>query len=159
MYSQTMHTPLPDNPISAFSRSVFTLNGLLLDAGESIAKPLGLSVAKWHVLGRANYKDRTVAQIARYIGVTRQSVQRIANDLERDGLVEFTPSPSDARTQLVTLTDEGRHLLDRLYTADKLWSETLMTRLDINELEKLTIQLNDLSKKLANYTDRSFDEA
>lgn len=150
---------LPNDSLSLFSRSVFTINGLLLDAGDTIAKPLGLSVAKWHVLGRANHKDRTVAEIARYIGVSRQSVQRIVNDLEKDGLVVFKPKTSDARTKLVILTNKGQNALRGLYAADKRWSAQLMQELEPSRLHQLSCELNDISKELAKYSKRTLDEA
>lgn len=154
-----MNVPLPDDPLSILSRSIFTANGLLLSAGESIAGPLNISVAKWHVLGRANYKNRTVAQIARYIGVSRQSVQRIANDLERDGLITFTQKKSDARTRTLHLTAKGRDILGHLYNNDKRWSEGFIKNIDPTFLTNLAHQLDDFSKRLAEYSERTFYES
>jgi DNA-binding MarR family transcriptional regulator len=154
-----MTVDLPDDPISTFSRSIFTINGLLLDAGDSIAKPLNLSVAKWHVLGRANHKTRTVAEIARYIGVSRQGVQRIANALEEDGLIAFAAHDTDARTQVVRLTNKGRAALTQLYENDKQWSEGLLTRINNKELEQITKQLTKISETIATYSGGILDEA
>lgn len=154
-----MHVELPDDALSQLSRSVFALNGILLGAGESLAKPLGLSVAKWHVLGRANEARRTVAQIARFIGVSRQSVQRIANDLEREGLVEFTRHATDARTQLVMLTAEGKARLTQLYERDKVWSEGALSRLDPATILQLSIQLDEVSAVIARYSEESLCDA
>ena len=48
---------------SAFAMAVFAVNGLLIQAGESISRPLGQSSARWQVLGRV-YRPQTVAAIA-----------------------------------------------------------------------------------------------
>lgn len=159
LYSACMKVNLPDDTISKFSRSIFTVNGLLLDAGNSVAKPLNLSVAKWHVLGRANYKSRTVADIARYIGVSRQSVQRIANELKKDNLIKFSPHEIDGRTQIVVLTDKGRTALKQLYENDKQWSEGFMSNINRAELEQITNQLSKISEKIAKYNGGKLDEA
>lgn len=142
---------LPTDPLSAFSRSIFTANGLLLRAGEAIAQQHNQSVARWHVLGRANYKPRTVPQIARYIGVSRQSVQRIANDLAKDGLIVYTPDPQDKRTQLVTVTPEGAKVLGSLYAKDKVWSADVTRDLDPQDLVQLSQAIDTINTVLARH--------
>ena len=42
-----------------------------------------------------------VAWLARNMGANRQNVQRIINDLEREGLVTFAPNPHHRRAQLI----------------------------------------------------------
>jgi hypothetical protein len=57
---------------------VFRLNGRLLAAGDRMTRPSGQTSARWQVLGAINPEPRTVAQIARVMGLARQSVQRRA---------------------------------------------------------------------------------
>lgn len=88
----------------------FRLNGRLLAVGDRLVKPLGLSSARWQVLG-AIYFAKTpqpVAGLARSMGLTRQGVQRIANELEKDGLVSFEPNPHHKRAQLIVMTKKGQ---------------------------------------------------
>lgn len=98
---------------------VFRLNGRLLAKGDEIVEPIGLTSARWQVLGAiARTKTgRTVAQIAREAGVARQGVQRIVNDLSRDGLVALRDNPHHRKAQLVVLTDKGE---DAYNAADRL---------------------------------------
>lgn len=88
----------------------FKLNGRLLAVGDKLVKPLGLSSARWQILGAIHFAEtpQPVAQLARSMGLTRQGVQRIANELEKDGLVSFQPNPNHKRAQLVVMTDEGK---------------------------------------------------
>jgi DNA-binding MarR family transcriptional regulator len=69
-----------------------------------------LTSARWQVLGAVALAERplTVPQIARRIGLTRQSVHATAKRLIRDGLLELAPNADHRRSQLVRLTDAGR---------------------------------------------------
>jgi len=86
---------------------VFRLNGLLLAAGDRLTKPLGLTSARWQVLGALDAGPATVAQVARAMGLKRQSVQTLADALEREGLVAFAANPNHKRAMLVQMTAEG----------------------------------------------------
>ncbi len=67
----------------------------------------------------------TVAQVARNMGLSRQGVQRIANELAADGLVRFETNPHHARAKLVVLTDEGRKSYDQARARQGPWAERL----------------------------------
>lgn len=60
--------PWPEDPFSYFAIGIFLINGALLRNGNRITKAIGQSSARWHVLGQANFKPQTVAQIARNMG-------------------------------------------------------------------------------------------
>src|SRR5258708_31229486 len=79
-------TGIPEDPLSRFSLSIFRLNGLLMWNGDRITGSIGQSSARWQVLGRVGYQPQTVAQMAREMGHARQSVQRLAAVLAKEGL-------------------------------------------------------------------------
>src|ERR1700733_8487746 len=85
---------------------LFRCNSLLLTAGDRLVAPLGLTSARWQVLGAmaAAERPQPVAWLARDMGGNRQNVQRIVNDLHKDGLVEFETNPHHRRAHLVVLT-------------------------------------------------------
>jgi DNA-binding MarR family transcriptional regulator len=56
-------------------------------------------------------EPRTVATAARRLGLTRQSVQRVVDDLVEDGQLELHANPDHARAPLVSLTGAGRETL------------------------------------------------
>jgi len=68
---------------------VFRLNGLLIAVGDAMAEPSGQTTARWRVLAAIGDAPLTVAQIARAWWLTRQSVQRVADVLVKDGLAEY----------------------------------------------------------------------
>jgi DNA-binding MarR family transcriptional regulator len=94
--------------LSRTALGVFRLNGQFLSVAEELAKPGGLTAAWWQVLGAVLHEPLPVAGIARAMGITRQSVQRIADLLVRRGLAEYVPNPAHRRAKLLRPTDEGR---------------------------------------------------
>ena len=89
---------------------LFRLNNRLLSAGDRLVAKLGLTSARWQVLGTIIAAERAqpVSWLARDMGGNRQNVQRIVNDLAADGLVAFQTNPHHRRAQLVVLTGEGQ---------------------------------------------------
>lgn len=99
---------------------LFRVNNLTLTWGDRLVGPLGLTSARWQILGAIVLAQRPqpVAWLARDLGANRQNVQRIVNDLVAEGLVVFEPNPHHRRAQLVVLTKKGRKTYDaaiRLY--------------------------------------------
>ena len=100
--------------------TLFRANNRTLAWGDRLVAPLGLTSARWQVMGTivAAERPQPVAWLARDLGANRQNVQRIVNDLHRDGLVAFTPNPHHRRAQLVVLTERGQRAYNeaiRLY--------------------------------------------
>src|SRR6266700_2924028 len=89
---------------SVFVIQVFQLNGLLIDAGDALAKPAGQTSARWQVLAAVEDVPAAVAQIARLLSLSRQSVQRVADLLEQGGLAAFEENPAHRRAKLLRLT-------------------------------------------------------
>ena len=89
--------------------TLFRVNNLTVTWGDRLVAPLGLTSARWQILGAIVSADRPqpVAWLARDLGANRQNVQRIVNDLVQDGLIEFKPNPHHRRAQLVMLTKKG----------------------------------------------------
>ncbi len=111
---------------------VFQLNGQFLQAGDRLTRPFGLTSARWQVMGAVYLAGQplTVAQIGRRMGLSRQAVQRIANDLEKLGFCSFAPNPDHARAKLVLLTDKGQDTLTTLNRAQEQWVTELGKGLD-----------------------------
>jgi DNA-binding MarR family transcriptional regulator len=100
--------------LSDTALAVFRLNGQFLSVAERLARPAGLTAAWWQVLGAVLREPLPVAGIARTMGVTRQSVQRVADLLVERGLAAYAPNPAHRRAKLLTPTEEGRAAVDRI---------------------------------------------
>ncbi len=115
---------------------LFRLNNRMLTAGDRLVAGLGLTSARWQVLGSILAADRPqpVAWLARDMGANRQNVQRIVNDLAREGLVAFQTNPHHRRAQLVVLTDKGRRAFDAAMGLQAPWINALSEGLETADL-------------------------
>ncbi|ARN80224.1 MarR family winged helix-turn-helix transcriptional regulator [Methylocystis bryophila] len=116
---------------------LFRLNNQLLAAGDRLVAGLGLTSARWQVLGAIAAADRPqpVAWLARDLGAHRQNVQRIVNDLAREGLVAFEANPHHRKAQLVLLTKEGKQRFEAAMRLQAPWSDRLSAGLSVDDLE------------------------
>jgi DNA-binding MarR family transcriptional regulator len=140
--------PQPEDPLSYFAIIIFRINGDLLRHGDRITKVIGQSSARWHVLGQASFRPQTVAQIARNMGQARQSVQRVADVLAREGLVTYTNNPQDKRTQLLVVTPEGEAVLDAINARHAVWLQHITPQLGAGNLALLARQMEQIAAVL-----------
>lgn len=94
----------------AFSRAavaVFRLNGRFTAAVDRLTLSFGLSAARWQVLSTVTDESLSVSEVARRVGTTRQSVQRIADLLVRQGLAHYLDNPAHRRAKLLAATERG----------------------------------------------------
>ncbi len=113
---------------------VFRVNGDLLAEGNRLTGGVGQSSARWQVLG-AIRAPQSVAAIARQRGLARQSVQRTADLLAADGLVEYADNPAHRRAKLVRLTALGREVLDEITRAQVAWANGLARAVPFGEAD------------------------
>ncbi|MFK0257950.1 MarR family winged helix-turn-helix transcriptional regulator [Streptomyces sp. NPDC090445] len=108
---------------------VFEAAGALRRAGEALAAAEGQTQARWQLMSVVSEEPLPVARAARRLGVARQGVQRIANELVRDGLAEFRDNPDHRTSPLLALTAVGRRALaaitGRAETAHRTMGEGL----------------------------------
>ena len=127
---------------------VFRLNGRLIDAGDSIAAPVGQTSARWQVLGVVAGGPASVAQVARAMGLTRQAVQRTADLLAADGLVQYTDNPHHRRAKLVTMTPKGRQALNYITQRQARWANRIGGQHDLEEMRTAATVLRQLRESL-----------
>jgi DNA-binding MarR family transcriptional regulator len=101
------------------------LGGLFTAKGEALAKQADQTLARWVILDTIEDTPSTVALIARRRGIARQAVQRVADLLERDGLVAYEPNPGHRRAKLLRPTPQGREALRTISIAQKAWADAL----------------------------------
>lgn len=127
---------------------VFRFNGDLLEAGDRLAKPLGLTSARWQVLGAIEDRELSVAQIAKKMGLARQNVQRIADALERAGIVGFAPNPLHKRAKLVRLSAKGVRIMQELGVRQALWANRIASHTGVSEIRAMLETIRKLSLRL-----------
>lgn len=98
----------------ALVAEVFRTKVLMLQGAERLARSVGLTSARWQILGLVANGPAPVAHVARMVGLTRQSVQQIADAMEAEGLVVFVENPHHRRAKLLQPTAKAREALARL---------------------------------------------
>jgi DNA-binding MarR family transcriptional regulator len=93
---------------------LFEVAGAMRRDGEAIARAVGQTQARWQIMWVAAAGRLTVPSIARRLGTSRQNVQRIADEIVKDGLATFEPNPDHQRSPLLLLSRRGTAILDRL---------------------------------------------
>lgn len=129
---------------------LFRLNSRILTSGDRLVASLGLTSARWQVLGTIVAADRPlpVAWLARDMGANRQNVQRIVNDLEKERLVAFQPNPHHRRAQLVVLTEKGKQAYEAAMRLQTPWANELSNGLEVEDIKTMHKVISTLRLKL-----------
>jgi DNA-binding MarR family transcriptional regulator len=146
---KTKRTPAGE-ALTNLMLDLFRLSSRLLAVGDRLAAGLGLTSARWQILGAITYAERPqpVAWLARDLGANRQNVQRIVNDLHKEGLVAFEVNPHHRRAQLVTLTEKGRRTFEDAMELQAPWVNGISDGLSVKEIETVHRVVTALRKKL-----------
>lgn len=134
--------------LSGAALTTFRLNGQFLGVAEELARPAGLTAARWQVLGAVLETPLPVAGIARAMGITRQSVQRIADLLVDQGLAEYLPNPSHRRAKLLRPTADGLAAVRRIDPAHAVLARRLADELGMEGFSRALDALRRLSGAL-----------
>ena len=140
-----MRTPAGD-AFTSFVVQVARLGGDFTATGEKLAALGGQTLARWVVLDAAEDGPASVAQIARGRGMARQSVQRVADLLVRDGLAVYEDNPDHRRAKLLAPTPRGRRALRTISTAQKAWADALGDEIGEAELRRLSAILERIQR-------------
>lgn len=129
---------------------VFRLNGDLLAAGDALVGDLGLSSARWQVLGSIALSPvpLPVAHLARNMGLTRQAVQRLVDEMRGDGLVSLAANPHHRRAMLVVMTDDGEAAYQAALARQEGWADALAADLSSDRIEAAGTLLRELQRRL-----------
>ena len=147
--SKTKRTPA-GTALTGLILDLFRLNSRMLASGDRLVADLGLTSARWQILGSivAAERPQPVAWLARDLGANRQNVQRIVNDLVTEGLAAFAANPHHRRAQLVVLTDKGRSTYEAAMRLQAPWVNGLAEGLTAKDLESAHRVIAALRRKL-----------
>jgi DNA-binding MarR family transcriptional regulator len=140
-------------PTADLFTETFRLNGRLLSAIDGFVADLGLSAARMQVLGAiaASPVALPVAHIARNIGLTRQAVQRLADEMGRDRLVRFETNPHHQRANLVLLTASGRAAYEAATKRQASLARKLTQGLTAKQIRSAVVVLKTMRQRLESH--------
>ncbi len=129
---------------------VFRLNGCLLASGDALVGDLGLTSARWQVLGAIALSPvpLPVAHLARNMGLTRQAVQRSTDEMREDGFVRLDPNPHHRRAMLVMMTERGEAAYRAASARQERWADALAAGLSPRGVEAAGVLLRELQRRL-----------
>ncbi|MFI8221510.1 MarR family winged helix-turn-helix transcriptional regulator [Streptomyces sp. NPDC085932] len=127
---------------------VFEAAGALRRLSEKTASVEGLTQARWQVLSAVSEDPLTVPQAARRLGVRRQNIQRVANDLAAFGLAAYAPNPDHRGSPLLTLTPRGKETLARVTDRAAARDRTLFAAVPEEEIIAARATLRRLLSEL-----------
>ncbi|MHB9856018.1 MarR family winged helix-turn-helix transcriptional regulator [Streptomyces krungchingensis] len=127
---------------------VYEAAGALRRLGEQTAGAEGLTQARWQVLSAVSEEPLTVPQAARRLGVSRQNIQRVANDLVELRLAAYVPNPEHRGSPLLTLTPAGTDTLARVTARSEQLHRTLFAAIPEQEIHATRASLRRLLTEL-----------
>lgn len=135
--------------------ATFRLHGHLIALGDRMVQPFGLTSARWQIMGSVVMAEGavTVPQIARNLGLSRQAVQRVANDLKTAGIITFEDNPHHKRAKLVRLTKTGEAAYRKADKAYAQWANKAFAGLPAAQLRKVIGHLDALDALCTDYLD------
>jgi len=136
--------------MSDISLTVFRLNAKLLQWGDRLVEPLGLTSARWQMLGAIALADAplTAPQVGAAMGVTRQGAQKQLNLLLDQGMLESRSNPAHKRSPLYSLTPIGRALYARVDALWRVQAARLAASIPAAQLEATTQTLVTILRQL-----------
>jgi DNA-binding MarR family transcriptional regulator len=134
--------------LSGAALTAFKLNGQFLDVAARLARPAGITAAWWQVLGAVLHEPLPVAGIAREMGITRQSVQRIADLLVERGLAQYRENPAHRRAKLVAPTELGLATIAEITPGHAAFARRLADTMGREELSRALAAMTALSEAL-----------
>jgi DNA-binding MarR family transcriptional regulator len=157
--SAKRHTP-GGEALTDLVVAVFRLNGRLLAAGDRLVSDLGLTSARWQVLGAIALapNPQPVAWLARSMGLNRQGVQRIVNEMRDEGLLELQPNPHHRRAHLVVLTKRGKETFEAATKLQVPWVNTLADGVSLKDLATTQRVVAELCERLEAGLNEDADE-
>ncbi|WP_026365716.1 MarR family winged helix-turn-helix transcriptional regulator [Promicromonospora sukumoe] len=118
--------------------------------GEAIAARAGQTQARWQTLWTLGTAPLTVPQVARRLGVSRQHILRLTNELTTEGLIEPRPNPDHKTSPLLRLTPAGESTLATINEAALRSNDAILAELTperVTELRDLLRRFTELVKE------------
>ncbi|MGV0027141.1 MarR family winged helix-turn-helix transcriptional regulator [Phormidesmis priestleyi] len=109
----------------------------------------------WSVLRLLKfYGAQTVPQLARYRYVPRQSVQKLANEMLADGVIELVNNPAHKRSKLLRLTPKGESVFQEMSDHIAKLAETLAAQQQATQLQNAVSVVKHLQEQLRTMLDQ-----
>jgi DNA-binding MarR family transcriptional regulator len=133
---KTTNTAAADAMVELIGQS-FRLNSRLQLTADRMSRDVGLSAARWQLLSAVTQAPDplTISELARRLGLARQSVQKVADALSNDGLITYQTNPKHQRASLVVVTKKAAQLLEQLDERRYAWAREVAATLPVSDIK------------------------
>ena len=122
---------------------------LVREAFDARLVPLDLNLTQASLIGYvAEFGATTQTRLADHLGIGRAAIGSVIDRLERRGLVERQPDPTDRRVWRVEITDIGRDMSARNSEVDEVLRAELRHGIGREERQALSWVLTRLQQNL-----------
>ncbi len=138
------------NALTDLIRAVLRMNATVQKSGTRLMLGTGITNARWQTLSELFALEQrvTVSELARHMGLTRQAVQRLADDMAGDGLVEFVENPGDGRAMHLLLTEAGRAKYHEALEREWQSTNAIAANFDEEQIASAVVLLEAITKKM-----------
>lgn len=149
------NAPMEPTDFGALISAVSQAHSEFIYSAEVVASQNSLTPARWQVIQAATHKPATVSDIARTLGLTRQSVQRVADDAVKLGLATYRSNPKHSRASLLAPTEKGRAAVEAAQAAQAEWVAAVASRLTAEQADHVLTAIG----LILDASQRHWDEA
>jgi DNA-binding MarR family transcriptional regulator len=111
----------------------------------TFAKTTGFSMTQISTLMRIHHQRVCgVSDLGEYLGVTNAASSQMIHKLVEQGILERSEDPKDRRNKLITLTEQGKTLVDGFIKARHGWIQNLEAELSEQEQSEIITALTHL---------------
>ena len=122
---------------------------LLQEAGRRIGAVTATDGGYWGMLRSLKVSGaQTVPQLARSRPVSRQYIQKLANEMIADGTIELVNNPAHQRSKLLCLTAKGEAIFQEINERIAREAEGIAQNMDAAELQVSVRVLRQIGEKL-----------
>jgi DNA-binding MarR family transcriptional regulator len=146
---KTPNTASADAMVELIGQS-FRLNSRLQLTADRMSRDVGLSAARWQLLSAVTQATDpvTISDLARRLGLARQSVQKVADARSNDGRIAYPPNPQHQRASLVVVTNKAAQLLEQLDERRYAWAREVAATLPVADIKVANEVLRVVLEKL-----------
>ncbi len=134
-------------------RSLARVYRTLSESGTAELRRRGHQINITHatVVPLVDLEGTRLSVLAERVGVTKQAMTQLVQELERHGYVSRQPDLSDRRAQIIQTTERGWQLLDDLFEMRQMMEESIDRHLGTTDAEVLHRLLLDLANEYTGY--------
>jgi DNA-binding MarR family transcriptional regulator len=145
------HKKTPEsNALTDLIRTVLRMNTTVQKSGTRLMRGTGITNARWQILSELSAFEKrvTVSELARHMGLTRQAIQRITDDMASDGLVEFVENLGDARAMHLLVTEAGKATYDEALEREWQWTNAIAEDFDAEQIARAVTLLEAIMQRM-----------